>query len=450
MIRELNIRRAGARCLLGVLLMLPAGLPAQAADTLLLPPDLAIAIDQAVAQGRARMASDDALYAGLGNPSVAATRHAQNDRQFATDLASASVGLAGRYPQLAQPILQRFQQDAPEHAATVGNALGAMFPAMRGQTASGTAIQPVSWYGAPAASGPAPASVTAAPYGGGAANPVLVAGGGAINWYDQPALRGYGSGFPRPQQIPSSSSLATGLPATATAGSRAGNDTGGISDPLEPMNRSFHAFNMVTDMFIMRPIAKVYSDAPDVVKLTVGNALGNLGEPVVFANKVLQLSFADAGVTLARFGINSTLGLLGMFDVAETWFNMPGYDADFGQTLNHYGIGSGPYIELPLLGPSNVRDGVGTVADTFFDPLTYLVNQNWQYARDGVQGIAKREQLLQPLDDLRRNSLDYYVALRSASYQNRQAFLKTGVMPGPGTPPAAANKEVDDLFNEAK
>lgn len=235
--------------------------------------------------------------------------------------------------------------------------------------------------------------------------------------------------------------LAAAPAAVAAPAARAEPAGGAESDPLEGVNRAVFAVNDVADRFVIRPIAWTYGTvAPDPLKRGMRNFFRNLGSPVRFVNDVLQFTFEDAGVTVARFGINTTVGLLGFFEVAEGW-GFPHHPADFGQTLHAYGVGSGPYIVIPLLGPSTVRDGIGTAVDVFFDPLTYALDT---YPRLGVtvaNAIVRREQLIAPLDDLRENSIDYYAALRSAYYQDRAVTLRKGR----GASPAAADAAFADF-----
>lgn len=202
-----------------------------------------------------------------------------------------------------------------------------------------------------------------------------------------------------------------------------------INDPFESFNRGVFAFNDVLDRFLIRPIAFGYGYVtPDPVKQSVRNFFSNLRGPVRFANDVLQLDDRGAVTTGGRFVINSTVGILGFFDVADR-LGMPHHPADFGQTLNRYSVGSGPYIVLPVFGPSTVRHSVGLVVDNFLDPLTYLVDTYPRIAIRSTEAIVRREALIEPLDELRAGSLDYYAALRAAYYQDRAVALAKGEAP---------------------
>ncbi len=264
------------------------------------------------------------------------------------------------------------------------------------------------------------------------------AGGGANMASAAPATAPYYSYSPAPYVVavpsPSAAALAVSTPPRAAApvalaaapAARVEPVGGQESDPLEGVNRAIFAVNDVADRFVIRPIAWTYGTvAPDPVKRSMRNFFRNLGSPVRFVNDVLQFTFEDAGVTVARFGINTTVGVLGLFEVAEGW-GLAHHPADFGQTLHSYGVGSGPYIVIPLLGPSTLRDGVGTAVDIFFDPLTYTLDTYPRLGVTAANAIVRREQLIEPLDDLRENSIDYYAALRSAYFQDRAVTLRKG------------------------
>lgn len=216
-------------------------------------------------------------------------------------------------------------------------------------------------------------------------------------------------------------------------------DIATINDPLETINRGIFAFNDVLDRFLIRPIALGYGTiAPDPVKRSVRNFFSNLRAPIRFANDVLQVDGPGAANTGGRFLINSTVGVLGFFDVADR-FGMAHQPADFGQTLHRYSVGSGPYIVIPVLGPSTVRDGFGTAVDTFLDPLTYLLDTYPRVAVAATEAIVRRETLIEPLDELRAGSLDYYAALRAAYFQDRAVVLSKGEAP--------AQSAADDAFD---
>lgn len=143
-------------------------------------------------------------------------------------------------------------------------------------------------------------------------------------------------------------------------------------DPLEPFNRAVFQFNHYTDMLVVKPITQVYVNLlPDFLRQGVHNFLTNLNTPVVLANELLQWDWHGIDVVTKRFAINSTVGMAGLFDAAD-YHGIEALPAeDFGQTLGKWGIGQGPYIVLPLLGPSNLRDATGFVVDMFLDPVNW-------------------------------------------------------------------------------
>lgn len=204
-------------------------------------------------------------------------------------------------------------------------------------------------------------------------------------------------------------------------------------DPLERVNRGIFAFNNVADRYVLEPVAKGYrAVAPAPVRRSVVNFLSNLRSPVVFANDLLQGERERAGVTLGRFMINTTLGVAGLFDAAAV-FGYQAHDEDLGQTLGVYGLPQGPYLMLPLLGPSTARDAAGRVGDYFIDPLnSCCVTGDERLARFGAGTVSSREQLIETIDDLRRNTFDAYATVRSAYLQQRAAALRNGRDPAPG------------------
>ena len=204
-------------------------------------------------------------------------------------------------------------------------------------------------------------------------------------------------------------------------------DETAIYDPLEGFNRGVLGFNDGVDFLILKPVASVYGFVlPELAKRSVRNFFRNLRSPVRLTNDVLQLEGGDAANTTVRFLINSTIGIGGLMEVAED-LGFEHRPADFGQTMHSYGVGPGAYLVLPVLGPSTLRDGVGTGVDVFFDPLTYLLDfYPERVAIAGVEGVVAREALLDPLDELRAGSVDFYAALRSLYFQNREIELRKG------------------------
>lgn len=202
------------------------------------------------------------------------------------------------------------------------------------------------------------------------------------------------------------------------------------ADPLEPFNRIIFGFNQGIDTLVIKPAATIYKEgAPEFVQKGLRNFLRNLKSPTTFGNHLLQGQGNRAGKTVGRFIVNTTVGVGGLFDVADK-MGMHYEAADFGQTLGVWGASSGPYLVLPLLGPSSIRDGVGLAADSYVDPLNrYAANtdRDWiLYTRLGLTILDKRAEHLDMTNDLERNSLDYYAALRSVYLQNRKAFVDKG------------------------
>ncbi len=203
-------------------------------------------------------------------------------------------------------------------------------------------------------------------------------------------------------------------------------------DPLETINRHIFEFNDAMDAGVIRPIAESYrATVPEPARRGIRNALNNLQEPVIFINNVLQFRLADAGTTLIRFSMNTTVGVLGVMDVATPAGHSQRL-GDFGQTLYAAGVGDGPFLMLPLLGPSNLRDAIGGGVDAVIDPVGYATGQVISRTaaviavgtgRAVIRGVDLRAENIENLDALRADSLDYYARLRSVMQQRRDAQL---------------------------
>lgn len=220
--------------------------------------------------------------------------------------------------------------------------------------------------------------------------------------------------------------LSLSLSACATT-NMDGGDSAEVYDPMEGYNRAVFAFNDAVDTILLEPIAMGYRFiAPKPVRIGVRNFLRNLKSPMQVVNQTLQGDLSGAGADVARFAVNSTAGVLGLIDVGAM-VGLPYEQEDFGQTLGVWGIGHGPYVVLPLFGPSSFRDATGMLVDSYADPLRlYLYNthqEEWHYARLGLTVISTREELLDLLDDLQKNSFDYYAAMRSTYIQRRAALV---------------------------
>ena len=203
------------------------------------------------------------------------------------------------------------------------------------------------------------------------------------------------------------------------------------NDPFEGSNRVFFEVNQVLDDILLRPVAIGYrAVVPDFARDGVRNFMNNLNSPVIFANDLFQGEGDRAGDTLLRFGINSTIGIGGLFDIAKE-LGHPYHDEDFGQTLAVWGVGEGPYFYFPLMGPSTARDFTGFVVDRGLDPLTYV---NWgdddlEYvpiARTVLNVIDLRSRNIETLDDIERSSVDYYASIRSLYRQSRADAIRNG------------------------
>lgn len=199
------------------------------------------------------------------------------------------------------------------------------------------------------------------------------------------------------------------------------------TDPLEPTNRQVLDFNLRADECCIRPVAEGYRAAVHPwVRTRIRNVIANIDVPRHAANALLQGEPLVAATNVMRFVINSTLGIGGMFDLAEIG-GPPRQPRDFGQTLYRWGVEDGPYLMLPIVGPNNPRDLAGSVADGFMNPISWFVPFWGNLLRSGVDGVDVREQNIETLDALRADSLDFYARLRSVWQQRRDAELgRTG------------------------
>jgi phospholipid-binding lipoprotein MlaA len=217
-----------------------------------------------------------------------------------------------------------------------------------------------------------------------------------------------------------------------------------INDPLEPFNRAVFRFNDALDTMLLTPLAIIYRDIlPPFVQERTHSVLVNLREPVVAANSILQGNPRQAASSFARFAFNTTAGVGGLVDVADG-MGLPRATADFGQTLGVWGSPEGPYLVLPVLGPSNPRDAVGMAMDSLIlDPFGLLhtvvsVDSDFleilSYSRTGATAVDTRARTLDATDELRRTALDYYAAIRSAYRQRREQAIRDARDGSPVTP----------------
>ena len=213
---------------------------------------------------------------------------------------------------------------------------------------------------------------------------------------------------------------------TDSADFNTGNYEDEIFDPLEPVNRAIFSFNNFADKIILEPAAKGYKKLPSPIQSGIGNFLNNLKLPLVVVNQLLQGQGKNAAESSGRFIVNSTAGLFGLIDVAEK-IGLEQKQEDFGQTLATWGVGDGFYIVLPIFGPSNVRDTAGMILTYTTDPINaYAIREGEAWLlplRTATNAIDQRSKIIDEVNALRNNSIDYYAAVRSSYYQNRKAAV---------------------------
>jgi len=206
-------------------------------------------------------------------------------------------------------------------------------------------------------------------------------------------------------------------------------DSRAVKDCFESLNRSTFALNKGLDRVIFKPVAKAYRSLPSPVRTGTSNALINISSLVTIPNNILQGDFAKAGINTGRFVVNTTVGILGIFDIAER-MNFPEYEKeDYGQTLGAWGVGAGCYVVLPILGPSTVRDTAGSFinvlgGDPWYNASTHGNNE---YLDDSLYmktkiltGIDFRAKNIDSFENLEKNSIDFYASVRSLYLQDRQ------------------------------
>jgi phospholipid-binding lipoprotein MlaA len=197
-------------------------------------------------------------------------------------------------------------------------------------------------------------------------------------------------------------------------------------DPLEGLNRTIFTVNDKLDQYALKPVAKGYVWAtPQPVRDSVTNFFSNIGDVYIAANNLLQLKITDGVEDIMRIVINTTFGVGGLFDVA-TLAKLPKHDNDLGLTLGHYGVPAGPYLVLPLFGPSTVRDAVGSIGNYYVNPLSYIHPDGLSWALYGLNVVNTRANLLSASDVLEGAALDKYSFVRNAYLQRRQYLLSDG------------------------
>ena len=199
-----------------------------------------------------------------------------------------------------------------------------------------------------------------------------------------------------------------------------------VYDPFEGVNRAIFSYNNSADKVVLEPIAKGYKKLPPPIQSVVGNFINNLKLPLAAVNQLLQGQGKNSMESTGRFLVNSTIGIFGLIDVADD-IGLNQKEEDFGQTLATWGVGDGFYIVLPLFGPSNLRDTTGMLMTMMTDPINaYAASQGEAWAipmRTAANAIDQRSQIIDEVNALRNNSVDYYAAVRSSYYQNRKAAI---------------------------
>ncbi len=201
-----------------------------------------------------------------------------------------------------------------------------------------------------------------------------------------------------------------------------------VSDPIEPVNRGIFWFNDKLDVYLFEPVAQGYDDyVPRPIRNGIRNFFINIRSPIYVVSDVVQLKFSQAGTHTGRFLINSTIGGLGFVDVASE-FGLEHEREDFGVALGYHGMPEGPYLVIPLLGPSNLRDLFGRIVDSFLNPINYAseVSDDGEWIMLGatvVEGIDDRSRLLEAVEAAKDASVDYYSFVKNSYHQHRQNVI---------------------------
>lgn len=217
-------------------------------------------------------------------------------------------------------------------------------------------------------------------------------------------------------------------------------------DPWESFNRSMYTFNDTLDRAIARPVAQAYKDyLPTAVQRGTSNFFSNLDDVGVVVNDILQFKLAQAVQDFARLMVNSILGVYGLFDVA-TQLDLPKHKEDFGQTLASWGVGDGPYMVLPFLGPSNVRDTLSIPVDWEMDPVMYIDDSARRWEAILLRVTDKRASYLEATRVMEKSGIDPYIFMRDAYFQYRTNLIYDGNPPAANIP--KATKEDRQLEDE--
>jgi phospholipid-binding lipoprotein MlaA len=374
-------RRRLAALAVVVILSVGTALTAASASAEDLPADLDLALTRAAAH-------DHEIAANHG-PSIDERR--RNESRF---LETAVLSIISRHPALTGPAISRAVQLSPSARNSLVERVSASFPGFAdlARAASGRAPEPAGAHASSSAASPIDSAQPTPQSARVATSPALLLLDRPPDW---PVL-------PR----------------------EGGADGYTDIDPLEGMNRVFFYANGALDYLFFEPLARIYGYLmPDAAKHHLRQAFNNLGQPVVFANDLLQFEFHNAATTFSRFAINSSVGVAGLFDVA-TDLGLPAHTADFGQTLHTYGVGDGIYIVLPLFGSTTARDAVGIGVDSFIDPRGWAIDSGTRLALAVSEGVVRREALIDPVNFLVDNAEDPYDAVRAWTWQQRQRELK--------------------------
>lgn len=372
---------------------------------------------QLAQQDTARLAY---MSATVRDPVLTQQMQAEQRRQSAATFNYIVNAAIAQYPHAAPSIVSTAVAHAPDLRNEIIGSAVASFPGFSNQILSANPMAAAPAYAQAPAYTPAPIAAPQAPL--------------------QPAAQ-----FSRPAANPPR--LMTEAPAQAprdySPPPPSRDPSPAFWDPWEPVNRPLFAVHQFLDDFLIRPVAASYGwITPAPIKEGVRNAFDNLRSPVIFLNDVLQFDMSGAGTTLGRFLMNSTVGGLGFFDVAER-IGHPGHPADFAQTLDHYGLPAGPYLVVPVIGPGSIRHHFGRIVDVASNPLTWIdaVDEPVKIGLTVGDAITLRETLVEPLDELRKDSLDWYATFRATYYQDRAVALRKG-----NTIPSATNNDLFDSF----
>jgi phospholipid-binding lipoprotein MlaA len=208
-------------------------------------------------------------------------------------------------------------------------------------------------------------------------------------------------------------------------------------DPLESMNRGIFWFNDHVDTYVLVPVATVWDKVmPNRVQRSISNFFGNLRFPIVAGNDLLQAKFKHAATDVGRFVVNTTVGVAGFFDPASDW-GLEAHNEDFGQTLGYWGVPPGPYLVIPILGPSDIRDTGGLVVDGFSTVYPWFVDFIYTISARAVDVVNARSLYLKEVDEAKAASVDYYAAVRNAYVQRRKSQVNDG---------ETSKEESEDLY----